>query len=66
MEPRIRPVEQNLFAWRRIFLDVGGVGNYGARDVAGCVSDVPFHLFNGIYDARFTDWEARGSQVADD
>ncbi len=66
MEVLIRQVEQSLFAWRRIFLDVEGVSDYGARDVQGCLSDVPFHLFNGIYDARFTNWEARGSQVAND
>lgn len=62
----VREVEQNLFAWRRIFLDVEGVRDYGALDVQGCVSDVRFHLFNGIYDARFTNWEARGHEVAAD
>jgi GNAT superfamily N-acetyltransferase len=66
MEKRIAPVEENLFAWRRVFLDVDGVHDYGAPDVEACVSDVAFHLFNGICAARFDDWRGRGERVADD
>ncbi len=66
MQEAIRAVEQNLFAWRRIFAHVEGVPDYGAPDVEACVSDDPLHVFNGIYNARFGDWRGRGETVAAD
>jgi len=65
MDPRVAAVEENLFAWRRIFLDVDGVQNCSAPDVQACSSPVPSHLFNGVCEARFDDWGSRAQEVAD-
>jgi ribosomal protein S18 acetylase RimI-like enzyme len=62
-DPRITPVETNLFAWRRVFLDVPDVVDRSAADVQACSSSIPLHLFNGICEARFQDWAARAREV---
>jgi len=65
-DARITPIEENLIAWRKVFLDVPSVHDRSASDVIACFSDVPSHLFNGVCAARFDDWEARGREVVDE